>query len=419
MHSLILAMSGNVDTSDLRRYTEVFNKTLFVDFLNHPQLRRALHIPSHYPALPSDCNTAVHDRLRADTMRGVRGLLPFLLYSLPIVIFTGAFDLKDGTWSSETLVDGLWDWDDRAAWFLSRRYIWRPLPSLRANTVYSNRTKDFLVNHTSTEELSVGAEEMYGYSKSYGNFSFVTISQAGHMAGASQPQKLADLFYRFTRQLPFYNDDSPQDQIINLRDATRICKLLQCEAAGHGRCDTRTTLCICDDNWTGATCSIPIHHVSPHLFPSPSSHSHSSSPLTRTRFTEKSVISPQQTDLYYLHVTADDVEMFGLHPTRHSSFSSHQTIDNVLSSCTFNHPLLLRVRVQEHAATSSASGHPESKQQRNLGLSSDGHLSVSVLWTSKFHNHSPHNASLFLGSFDASNTFFSSGGSTSAQSIAP
>ena len=46
------------------------------------------------PELESDCNKKVHDALRADTMRGVRGLLPFLLKYLPITVYTGNFDLK-------------------------------------------------------------------------------------------------------------------------------------------------------------------------------------------------------------------------------------------------------------------------------------------------------------------------------------
>ena len=187
MHSLILAMSGHVDTSDLRRYTDVFNKTLFVDFLNDPALRREWHIPSSHPPLKSDCNSDVHQRLRADTMRGVRGLLPFLLYSLPITVYTGSFDLKDGTWANEVLLDSLWDWDDRASWFLSRRFVWRPLPSLAQNKEMQNRTSHFLQNHTSNLWLSSGAEEHYGYSKSYGNLSFITVTQAGRRTRLPPP----------------------------------------------------------------------------------------------------------------------------------------------------------------------------------------------------------------------------------------
>ena len=94
MHSLILAMTGHVDTSDLRRYTDAFDKTVFVNFLNDDRVRSAMHVSDEVPQLAADCNKVVHDALRADTMRGVRGLLPFLLSYLPITVYTGNFDLK-------------------------------------------------------------------------------------------------------------------------------------------------------------------------------------------------------------------------------------------------------------------------------------------------------------------------------------
>ena len=426
MHTLILAMSGHVETSDLRRYTAVFNRTLFTDFLNHPQLRSAWHIPSSYPLLKSDCNSVVHERLRADTMRGVRGLLAFLLYSMPVTVYTGSFDLKDGTWANEVLFDSLWDWDDRAAWFLSRRYIWRPLRELPANSAYVNATRAFLVNHTDNVFLSSGAEDVYGYSKSYGNLSFVTVSQAGHMVASSQPQKAADLFYRFTHTRPFYNDESDADRQLNAKDVGEVCELLHCDADKHGYCDERTALCVCDDNWTGATCTIPVHHITSEVVPVPASQRRESASERHEPasglYTHYSIVSPQHTDLYYLHLTPDDVKaVFDREVKRHSSYTSHQTVDNVMASCTFKPPLLLRVHLVESAAPhlTDEHGRPLSKRERNLGLPSDGHLTLSALWTSRFHNRSPRNATLFLGSFDASNTFFSSGGATDAQSIAP
>ena len=439
MHSLIVAMSGGVDTSDLRRYTDVFNKTLFVEFLNHPLTRKAWHIPSAYPTLKSDCNKEVHERLRADTMRGVRGLLPFLLYSLPVTVFTGNLDMKDGTWANEILLDSLWDWDDRAEWFLSRRYVWRPLPSLRSNGLYKNRTINFLQNHTSNMWLSSGAESVYGYSKTYGNLSFVTVSQAGHMVASSQPEKAADLFYRFTKRLPYYNDEAEEDRLLNAKDARKVGDLLRCDEDEHGHWVEQSAMCQCDDSWTGATCNVPVHQVTSHLFPDPPHssshelHSHPSAsskssatspPLLATpstHYSHRDVLIPQESALYYLLVTADKVELFGIEPTIHSSFSSHQTVDNVQSSCTFSPPLLLHVRLQEKAApmTDPEDGHSLTKRERNLGLSSDGHLGVSLMWTSRFHVEDPRNATGFMGSFEQSNTFFSSGGATAAQSIAP
>ena len=59
------------------------------------------------------------------------------------------------------------------------------------------------------------------------------------------------------------------------------------------------------------------------------------------------------------------------------------------------------------------------KHERNLGLTSDGHLTLVVNWVSAFHNKAPHNATLFLGGFDSNNLFFGSAGNSDAQWIGP
>ena len=351
--------------------------------------------------------------------------------------------LQDGTWANEVLLDSLWDWDDRADWFTSRRYIWRPLPVLHSNRVFRAKKEHFLKQHV--DFSSMGDEDVYGYSKSYGNLSFVVVSQAGHMVAASQAEKAADMFYRFTHQLPYYNDFNASDERVNDESAGKICKLLDCEKAGHGKCDKKTAKCECDDHWSGATCNIPVHHMTDYLLPLTEddrstsstretsghhgSHDHPAHrgpypPTPLGIFRHHQELGVQRTDLYYLHVTPQRLEQLGLNRSliihRHSSFSSTQTIDQVQASCTFSPHLRLHIVLREHAIPlHNADGTLMTKHERNLGLTSDGHLTLTVNWVSAFHNRAPHNATLFMGSFDTNNLFFGAAGNSDAQWIGP
>ena len=483
MHSIILAMSGHVDTSDLRRYSEVFNKTLFTRFLNDKETRHALHIPHYVPHLQSDCNTDVHDVLRADTMRGVRGLLPFLLSLLPITVYTvseavehtacwqriaplssahcsslslpsvrvrlggasatnthlpvrrtgcllsrvccgcadcvrvsGSFDLKDGTWANEVLFDSLWDWDSRASWFLSRRHVWRPLASLASNQHFMREKAAWLSNHT--RQLSSGSEDVYGYAKVFGNLSFVVVSQAGHMVAATQPEKAVDLFYRFVHGVRFWDNDS-EERRRDEQDADSICRLLRCEHGGHGVCDRDTAACKCDELWAGETCTTPVHHMTGTLLPTDSWRLAALQPLPS--YEHSGSVSPQRAALYYLQVHADRLDHLGLSRTlginRRGGFSSHQTIDTVMSSCSMDRPLMLTVTLRERPLQSPHRSREETETKE--GVASDAHLSVAVVWSSRFHVPSPRNATLFFAAFDRSNIPYGSGGGSDSEWIAP
>ena len=331
------------------------------------------------------------------------------------------------------LLDSLWDWDDRAEWFTSRRFVWKPAPELHSNQVFQAEKSKFLHNHIFFS--SQGDEDVYGYSKSFGNLSFVVVSQAGHMVAASQAEKSADLFYRFTQQMPYYNDDNTTEIDASAR---KICKLLECGKAVHGQCDHRMARCQCDDHWTGGTCSIPVHHMTQDLLPldgeeGTTLHAHSrEKPAHKSRhplaplgvYKHSRELDVQRTDLYYLHVTPERLDQLRLNNSllvhRHSTFSSTQTIDQVQASCTFSPHLRLHIALHEHAVEQlNPDGSPMTKHERNLGLTSDGHLTLTVNWVSAFHNKSPHNATLFLGSFDTNNLFFGAAGNSDAQWIGP
>ena len=102
--------------------------------MNHADTRRALHIPEAIPLLSEDCSNTVEDALNVDSMKDLRGLFSFLLAHLPITVFTGCWDLLDGTWSNEVFLDSLSHWKDREQWFISRRFTWRPLPCIRTHS---------------------------------------------------------------------------------------------------------------------------------------------------------------------------------------------------------------------------------------------------------------------------------------------
>ena len=334
------------------------------------------------------------------------------------------------------LLDSLWDWDDRSEWFITRRYVWRPSPVLHSNKVFKAKKEHFLQQHV--DQSSSGDEDVYGYSKSHGNLSFVVVSQAGHMVAASQAEKAADLFYRFTHEQLYYNAVTDEDLKLNDDNAKSICKLLECDHAGHGVCNVESAKCVCQDRWSGAACNIPIHHMTDYLLPLDNNDSADSKHSAKHHSTQRKhdphnplgvfhhhgELGVQRTDLYYLHVTPDRLHQLGLNDSlvvhKHSTYSSTQTIDQVQASCTFSPHLRLHISLHEHAAElHNADGTTMTKHERNLGLTSDGHLTVTVNWVSAFHNKSPHNATLFMGSFDSNNLFFGSAGNSDAQWIGP
>ena len=411
LEAAVTAFTAGISEEDMRNYKETFSTKLWLGFINHPDTRRALHLPDHIPLLKADCNKAVESALKVDSLKDIRGLFSFLLEHLRITVYTGNFDLLDGSWSNEVFLDSLWHWPERSKWFLARRYVWRPLPCTikdsddggsSSSSSKAGRHHPWLCPPVS----SAKPDTVYGYSKSYDHLSFVTVAQAGHMVATTQPARALELFYRFLHDLPYYN---PEQEDVNVADAQQICSVLQCNRAGHGRCDTQSTDCLCEYGWTGAACTIPVWRITEQLFKTSLFR-----PTVLSTYTHASTLSPQSTHMFYFSLDESTLKALNEADRRKSRDDAHfirvtagQQVDRLSSAgaatCTFEPPLQLKVELRE------------------LGKPASGpfHLSTSVYWNSQFQNSDSSSSIRFFGDFDPSNLFLGRNMHGDRQSLGP
>ena len=398
LETAITAFTAGIQWEDMRNYKETFSTKLWLAFINNPTTRHTLHVPPTTPLLKSDCSDLVAQALSVDSMKDIRGLFSFLLNRLRVTVYTGNFDLLDGSWSNEVFLDSLWHWKKRAQWFLSRRYVWRPLPC----SVRNNTASDGICPPVS----SAKADDVYGYSKSYDHLSFVVVAQAGHMVATTQPARAHDLFYRFIHHLPYYNVEQAE---MNDEDAQQICSVLECDRVGHGKCDTTSTDCMCDHGWTGTACTIPVWRITDQLFQS----SLLRIGTTLSTYTYASSLPSQHTHMFYF--TVDESTLKGLNAAERRHAGDPQYIHVSVgrqpdrlsaagaATCTFEPPLLLRVAVRE---LGRAAAEPF-------------HVSSSVYWNSYFQNADDASAIRFFGDFDPSNLFLGRNLHGDRQSLGP
>ena len=408
LESAITAFTSGIQWEDMRNYKETFSTKLWLSFVNNRDTRRVLHVPDHIPVLKADCSTLVESALNVDSMKDIRGLFSWLLNRLRVTVYTGNFDLLDGSWSNEVFLDSLWHWKERAKWFLSRRYVWRPLPCSIRDSENSNisRSSSSSMPSTCPPVSSAKANEVYGYSKSYDHLSFVVVVQAGHMVATTQPARAHELFYRFIHDLPYYN---PEQKEMNNNDAQQICSVLECDRSGHGRCDPRSTDCMCDRGWTGTACHIPVWRITDQLFQS----SLLSTGTTLSTYTYASTLPSQSTHMFYFSL--DESTLKGLNKAERRHSHDPHYIDVTVgrqpdrlsaagaATCTFEPPLLLKVAVREMGR---AAAEPF-------------HLSTSVFWNSYFQNADSSSAIRFFGDFDPSNLFLGRNLHGDRQSLGP
>ena len=412
LETAVSAFTSGISEEDMRNYKETFSTKLWLAFVNNRDTRRALHLPDDTPLLKADCSELVEAALQVDSMKDIRGLFSFLLNHLRVTVYTGNFDLLDGSWSNEVFLDSLWHWKERARWFLSRRYVWRPLPcSLRvADNSNSSGSSSIAGRHLPSicpPLTDSKADEVYGYSKSYDRLSFVVVAQAGHMVATTQPARAHELFYRFIHDLPYYN---PEQREMNDDDAQQVCSVLQCNREGHGRCESDSMDCECDHGWTGTACTIPVWRITGELF--------RSSLLLRTTtlsaYTHASSLPSQSTHMFYFSLDESTLESLNAADHRQSRrdpqfirIIAGRQADRLSSAgaatCTFEPPLQLKVVVREKGRTASEPFH----------------LSTSLFWNSYFQNSDSSSAIRFFGDFDPSNLFLGRNLHGDRQSLGP
>lgn len=122
-------------------------------FLNQKTIKQSLG--AEEGATWVSCNPRVREAMAIDTMKSVKWMIEELLPRIPILLYQGVYDMKDGVACNEEWMQTL-AWEGTQNFFLSPRNIWH-------------------VNNN-----------VAGYWRSFGTLSHVVVLGAGHLVPADQ-----------------------------------------------------------------------------------------------------------------------------------------------------------------------------------------------------------------------------------------
>lgn len=152
-------VTGLATLLDVRRTVKYYTTKDGVDylsaFLNKPEVQTCLLGAEQMEWSP--CSSVVRKKMANDVGKSTKHMVEALLnQSIPVLLYQGQFDLRDGVASSEAWMQ-LLQWEDLQDFFASERKIWTMNGSLA------------------------------GYVRSFSSLTHVVISNAGHLAPADQP----------------------------------------------------------------------------------------------------------------------------------------------------------------------------------------------------------------------------------------
>ncbi|KAH7433413.1 hypothetical protein KP509_07G068100 [Ceratopteris richardii] len=124
------------------------------DFMNRKDVQ--ISLLKAEPGVWEDCNSTVGARLASDVPKSTMHLVEFLLnHSVPVLLYQGQFDLRDGVSSNEAWIR-LLKWKELDSFYASERKVWQE------------------------DGLTVG------YVRSFSFLTHVVISDAGHLVPTDQ-----------------------------------------------------------------------------------------------------------------------------------------------------------------------------------------------------------------------------------------
>ncbi len=170
----ILKCSGNTDTYDVRRWSEISLDTL-TRYLNMPSVKESLHVPYSIKWKCSDDSGPVYENLISDNMIDVPNtLFTELLKKYKILFYSGNFDMSTAYTGTEIMLKHL---NYEKVWLNQQRKVWG----------YKNGLTK-------------------GYYKSYKNLTQVIIPGSGHMVLTDKPEVSREMLYNwiFSEKFPCY-----------------------------------------------------------------------------------------------------------------------------------------------------------------------------------------------------------------------
>lgn len=150
----------------------------YAAFLNQPEVQAALHVgTTKFPSNPTQCEK----HLLSDFMVSFQQEIGLLMDNYKVLLYSGQVDVIIGPVLTEAFLY-LVPWKGQAALANAPRSVWRITPS---------------------------DPEVAGYATAVGNFTYVIIRNAGHIAPYDRPEASRDMIQRFIHNLPYPNLPDP------------------------------------------------------------------------------------------------------------------------------------------------------------------------------------------------------------------
>ncbi|XP_046573546.1 probable serine carboxypeptidase CPVL [Haliotis rubra] len=168
--------TGYIDYENILEVQEPAEMTYFVSYVDHPEVRRAIHVGNlSYTAF----SIQVGEFLYTDILDSVRPWFVTLLNSgkYKVLLFNGQLDIIVCLPATEAMLDSMTEWKDQAAYKQATKHIWRVSPT---------------------------DKDVAGYVRAVGNFTQVTVREAGHIVTFDQPDWTYDMLQRYIEDRPFY-----------------------------------------------------------------------------------------------------------------------------------------------------------------------------------------------------------------------
>ncbi|CAG9310828.1 unnamed protein product [Blepharisma stoltei] len=161
---LIINYAGGINVYNIRSYETNYNLGGIPSWLDSTETKNLLHIPQQLHWV--QCSGSVYEAMTYDIMNTAINYLPFVIDTIPVMIYNGQDDLIVNTLSTEAMIANI-NWPGIPYFQYSQKSLW-------------------MVNGM-----------VAGFAQTYENFSFVVVLKSGHMVPHDQPINARDLAYRF------------------------------------------------------------------------------------------------------------------------------------------------------------------------------------------------------------------------------
>ncbi|XP_077483072.1 venom serine carboxypeptidase-like isoform X2 [Amblyomma americanum] len=162
--------------------------TLYEDFVQQAQVRRALHVGGNCFNGREEVVTHMID----DILKSAKPYMSVLMENYKVLVYTGHLDLVVPYPATAKFLSKI-SWSGAEALAAAPRKIWRPPFGPGSNDSESKRI-------------------VYGYTRRVEKFREVTIRNAGHFAPFDQPEVSLDMMTRFIFDLPFTDDEATSSE---------------------------------------------------------------------------------------------------------------------------------------------------------------------------------------------------------------